>query len=236
MKKIVINSFVIIMLVLSACSNGQNSNFGLNVNEFNEKLKQTPDAQLIDVRTPGEFAGGHLNNAQNYDWNGNDFSSQIKNLDKQKPVFVYCLSGGRSASAASNLRNEGFKIVYEMNGGMMKWRAAALPETKNANTKEQLGMTLIEYQKLTKSYKKVLIDFYAEWCAPCKKMKPYLDEISSEMKDDVKVIRIDADQNKLLLQELNIEGLPVLILYNDGTQSWRKDGFVEKAEVVAKIK
>jgi thioredoxin len=224
------------MLVLSACSNGQNSNFGLNVNEFNEKLKQTPDAQLIDVRTPGEFAGGHLNNAQNYDWNGNDFSSQIKNLDKQKPVFVYCLSGGRSASAASNLRNEGFKIVYEMNGGMMKWRAAALPETKNANTKEQLGMTLIEYQKLTKSYKKVLIDFYAEWCAPCKKMKPYLDEISSEMKDDVKVIRIDADQNKLLLQELNIEGLPVLILYNDGTQSWRKDGFVEKAEVVAKIK
>jgi hypothetical protein len=53
MKKILVNSFVIIMLVLSACSNGQNANFGLNVNEFKDKLEQTPNAQLIDVRTPG---------------------------------------------------------------------------------------------------------------------------------------------------------------------------------------
>jgi thioredoxin len=236
MKKILVNTFVMILLVLSACTNGQNANFGLNVNEFNEKLIQTSNAQLIDVRTPGEYAGGHLKNAINFDWNGNNFEAQIKKLDKQKPVFVYCLSGGRSASAASNLRNAGFKTVYEMNGGIMKWRAAALPETKDANVVESMGMTLADYNRITKSNKKVLIDFYAEWCAPCKKMKPYLDEIALEMKDEVKVIRIDADANKLLLQELKIDGLPVLIIYKDGLQSWRYDGYIEKNDVVAKIK
>lgn len=236
MKKIIVKSFVLISLVLSACSNGQNSNFGLSVNEFNDKLNQTPDAQLIDVRTPDEFNGGHLQNALNFNWNGSQFETQIKNLDKQKPVFVYCLSGGRSASAASNMRSAGFKTVYEMNGGMMKWRAAALPETKNASIEEQTGMSFDDYNKLTASYKKVLIDFYAEWCAPCKKMKPFLDEISNEMKDQVKVIRIDADKNKALLQNLKIDGLPVLLLYKDGTQQWRKDGFIEKTELIDRIK
>lgn len=226
----------LILLILSACTNGQNANYGLTVNEFNDKLKQTPNAQLIDVRTSGEFAGGHLENAINYDWNGDNFESQIKELDKQKPVFVYCLSGGRSASAASSMRSAGFKTVYEMNGGMIKWRAAGLPETSIVSTNQSNGMSLVDYTKLTKSYKKVLIDFYAEWCAPCKKMKPYLDEIANDMKDQVKVIRIDADQNKTLMQELKIDGLPVLVLYNNGNQTWRKDGFVEKAEVLEKIK
>jgi thioredoxin len=133
------------------------------------------------------------------------------------------------------MRSAGFKTVYEMNGGMMKWRAAALPETKNTGTTENNGMSLAEYNKLTTSYKKVLIDFYAEWCAPCKKMKPYLDEISKDMKEEVKVIRIDADKNKSLLQELKIDGLPVLILYKAGLQTWRNDGFIEKAEVLPKL-
>jgi thioredoxin 1 len=236
MKKILINSILILFLAISACSNGQNSKFSLNVNEFKEKLSQTPDAQLIDVRTPDEFKGGHLQNAINYDWNSGNYQSQIEKLDKQKPVFVYCLSGGRSSSAAANMRSLGFKTVYEMNGGMMKWRSANLPETTNSSKEVAKGMSFTDYQKVTQSYKKVLIDFYAEWCEPCKKMKPYLDEINNDMKEDVKVIRIDADQNKSLMQELKIEALPVLILYNNGTQTWRKDGFVEKEIVVAQIK
>lgn len=235
MKKILIHSFLILLLVFSACSNGQNAKFGLSANEFNEKLKQTPDAQLVDVRTPDEFNGGHLNNALNYDWNGSNFGSQIEKLDKQKPVFVYCLAGSRSASAAANMRNAGFKEVYEMNGGIMKWRAAGLPETTNNTVAQAKGMSMADYKKLTQSYKMVLVDFYAEWCAPCKKMKPYLDEINNEMKNDVKVIRIDADQHKELLKELKIDGLPVLLLYSNGQQAWRNDGFIEKDKVVAQI-
>lgn len=235
MKKIILNSFVILLSVLSACSNGQNAN-GLNALAFYEQLKQTPGAQLIDVRTPSEYAGGHLQNAINFNWNGDDFGSQIEKLDKNKAVFVYCLSGGRSASAASNMRAAGFKTVYELNGGIMKWRAEALPETTNANTSTNNGMSMDEYKKMTSSNNKVLVDFYAEWCAPCKKMKPYLDEIASEMKSELAVIRIDADLNKTLLKELKIDALPVLMLYKENVMVWRNDGFIEKAAVVAKIK
>lgn len=235
MKKIILNSFVILLSVLSACSNGQNAN-GLNALALYEQLKQTPGAQLIDVRTPSEYAGGHLQNAINFNWNGDDFGSQIEKLDKNKAVFVYCLSGGRSASAASNMRAAGFKTVYELNGGIMKWRAAALPETTNANESTNNGMSMDEYKKMTSSNNKVLVDFYAEWCAPCKKMKPYLDEIASEMKSELAVIRIDADLNKTLLKELKIDALPVLMLYKENVMVWRNDGFIEKAAVVAKIK
>jgi rhodanese-related sulfurtransferase len=52
--------------------------------------------------TPGEYAEGHLINAKNVDWNGNDFDAQIKTIDKSNTVFVYCQVGGRSESAAEN--------------------------------------------------------------------------------------------------------------------------------------
>jgi thioredoxin len=134
------------------------------------------------------------------------------------------------------MRAAGFKTVYELNGGIMKWRAAALPETTNANESTNNGMSMDEYKKMTSSNNKVLVDFYAEWCAPCKKMKPYLDEIASEMKSELAVIRIDADLNKTLLKELKIDALPVLMLYKENVMVWRNDGFIEKAAVVAKIK
>jgi thioredoxin len=233
MKKI-IHSLWLTLMILSACSNGQNAGFVLTAGDFNNKLKQTADAQIIDVRTPGEFEGGHLSNALNYDWNGSNFDKQIAGLDKQKPVFIYCLSGGRSGSAAAHMRELGFKQVFEMNGGMMKWRAAGLPETTNQKTIDP-GMSTDAYNQLIHSHKKVLVDFFAEWCVPCKKMKPYLDEISKEMQSEVKVVRIDADKNKALLQSLKVAALPVLILYINGAQDWRYDGFIEKDEVVAKI-
>lgn len=80
-------------------------------------MKELSNASILDVRTPSEFSKGHLINALNYDWNGNEFDKQIAPLDKSKPVFVYCLSGGRSSSAANKMRSSGFTQVYEMDGG-----------------------------------------------------------------------------------------------------------------------
>lgn len=99
--------------------------------EFSEKMKTLPDAPVIDVRTPAEFAEGHVINALNYDWNGSIFDQQIQGLDKSKPVLVYCRSGSRSAAAAAHMRTIGFKEVYEMDGGFMDWRSANLPETNS---------------------------------------------------------------------------------------------------------
>ncbi len=96
----------------------------ISIDAFEQKLAGTPDAQLIDVRTPGEFAQGHLTNAVNINIGSPSFSSAISNLDKEKPVFVYCLTGVRSRRAAQQLHQQGFKVVYDMQGGVMKWHRA----------------------------------------------------------------------------------------------------------------
>ena len=237
--------FFLLSIMLFACGgtnltdgntvNAQQTQTNLSAKEFSIKMEQTPSAQIIDVRTPGEVAGGFINNAVNIDYNSADFTSKINQLDKNKPTFVYCLSGGRSGSAAAQMRSDGFKIVYELSGGIMKWNAAGLSlVTKNQAPKKQ-GMSMSEYKELTSSDKIVLVDFYAEWCAPCKRMKPYLEEIAKDMNATVTVVRIDVDQHPSLMKELKIEELPVLRTYKKGTMTWEQKGFIEKAEVVKKL-
>jgi thioredoxin len=125
--------------------------------------------------------------------------------------------------------------VYELSGGIMKWRGVNLPETTE-NTVVSNGMSKQQFDALLLSDKLVLIDFYADWCAPCKKMKPYLDEISNDMADKVVVIRINADDNQSLCKDLKIDALPVLHLYKNKTPIWTNTGFIEKAEVVKQLK
>jgi thioredoxin 1 len=223
-------------LLLNSCNIGQtqNSKTNLSATEFADKIKELSNATIIDVRTPDEFSKGHLANANNYDWNGDEFEKQIAPLDKSKPIFVYCLSGGRSSSAASKMRSDGFKTVFELDGGIMKWRGANLPETTD-NTVTSNGMSKMQFDALLNSDKLVLIDFYADWCAPCKKMKPYLDEISKDMVEKVVVIRINADDNQALCKELKIDALPVLQLYKNKTLTWTNTGFIDKAEVVKQL-
>ena len=236
MNKYISISFIAIAILFNSCSNGQpqSNKTNLSATEFAEKIKELPTAPILDVRTPDEFSNGHLVNALNYDWNGNEFDKQIAPLDKSKPVFVYCLSGGRSSSAANKMRADGFKTVYELDGGIMKWRGSNLPETTD-NTDASNGMTKQQFEALLNSDKLVLIDFYADWCAPCKKMKPYLDEISEDMADKVLVIRINADDNQALCKELKIDALPVLQLYKNKKLTWTNTGFIDKAEVLKQL-
>jgi thioredoxin len=88
---------------------------------------------------------------------------------------------------------------------------------------------------LLETNKLVLIDFYADWCAPCKKMKPYIDEISKEMADKVVVISINTDENQALCKELNIDAIPVLQIYKAKSLVWSNTGFIEKEAVVKQL-
>lgn len=231
MRKIFSIALASLAILIGSCTNGQTQTGNtLPATEFAEKIKQSPAATVVDVRTPGEFSRGHLPDALNCDWNGSEFDSQISTIDKSKPVFVYCQSGSRSASAAAKMRSDGFKKVYELQGGIMKWRAADLPEA--AATAASAGMTRQQFDALLKTDKTVLIDFYADWCAPCRKMKPYLEEISKDMTDKVVVVRINADDNKMLCKELNIYALPVLQVYKNKSLTWTHTGYIEKAKVV----
>lgn len=235
MKKHYLGLLIIAVFSLSSCSNGQNTKYNLSATEFDSQLKSNSSAPLIDVRTPDEFSKGHLQNSINIDWNGNSFDTEIAKLDKSKPVFVYCLSGGRSGQAAAKMRENGFKEVYELQGGIMKWRGANLPET-TSTVMLSMGMSRQHYDSLLISNKLVLIDFYADWCAPCKKMKPYLEEISKQMDSTVTVIRINADDNKSLMKALSIDELPTVLIYKKETMIWRHSGYTAKEDVVAQLK
>jgi rhodanese-related sulfurtransferase len=113
MKKLNIGILALSLLFFINCSNGQNAKSNVDANAFNEMVKSTSNPQLIDVRTADEFSKGHLVNALNIDWNGNEFDMLTSKLKKEEAVFVYCLSGGRSSAAAAQLRQSGFKNVIE---------------------------------------------------------------------------------------------------------------------------
>lgn len=72
---------------------------------------------LLDVRTPLEFAEGHIENSKNIDLSAGNFESEIDKLDKEQTVFVYCAIGVRSTKAANILRKKGFKHVFDLDGG-----------------------------------------------------------------------------------------------------------------------
>jgi thioredoxin 1 len=234
-------SLIIILLIatIASCSNGQSSISKLDAKAFSEKIKSTENPIIIDVRTPGEFASGHLANAVNMNWNDASVEEQLKKLDPSKSYFLYCLSGGRSSSAAEFMRANGFKNVTELTGGIMKWRAAGLPEStdKSASVEStgNKGLSMEQYQALLKNDKVVVIDIFAEWCGPCKKMAPYLTEMQNTMGDKVEIIRIDADKNVELCKLLNVDALPTIYVYKNNTKTFEHIGFLSKEELIKQL-
>ena len=194
---------------------------------FAEKIKATPNAQLLDVRTPAEFSGEHIDNAVNVNWNGADFVAKASQYDKSKPVFVYCKVGGRSAQAAEKLSELGFEKIYNLEGGMMKWNSAGL----SAPSDKIVGMCDQEYGEMIQSHPKVLVNFYADWCAPCKKMQPYVLKMQEELKGKVEIIRLNADENKTMVSELKLDELPVMLLYENGKLLWQHAGFISEDDL-----
>lgn len=93
----------------------------VSTEDFQAKLQEVSNAQLIDVRTPEEFRAGYLANAQNINFYDNDFKEALGNLDKEKPLFLYCRSGNRSGKAAKMAVDMGFQEVLDMDGGMIQW-------------------------------------------------------------------------------------------------------------------
>lgn len=82
----------------------------------------------------------------------------------------------------------------------------------------------------------VLIDFYAEWCGPCKLMAPVLKQVKEELGDAVSIIKIDVDRNPGISQKFQIRGVPTLMLFKEGQQLWRQAGLVSKEEILNRLK
>ncbi len=92
------------------------------------------------------------------------------------------------------------------------------------------------FKELISGDRPVLIDFYADWCQPCKMMAPILQEVASNMKDEVRIIKIDVDKNPRLANALGIQGVPSLIIYKDGESVWHQSGVVPSHQLVSTLK
>lgn len=125
MKKITrfLRIFAAIILFTSVNACNADAQNALEPAAFAAKIA-TPNVQLIDVRTPQEFAKGHLENAKNINFNDTEFKQKIALLDKSKPIAVYCGVGGRSGKASKILVELGFKDISDLAGGITAWSAA----------------------------------------------------------------------------------------------------------------
>ncbi len=95
-----------------------------------ELNKVNKDILLIDVRTPEEYASGHLENSVNIDYKADNFKELVAELDTNQDVYVYCKVGGRSNSAAKMMKKMGFKKIYDLEGGIKNWEKNDLKTVK----------------------------------------------------------------------------------------------------------
>jgi phage shock protein E len=126
---------VLLLLLLMQCARkSQVEKKGmilLSAVQFKESLQSEKDAILLDVRTPAEWKKGYIKSATHLDIFRDDFEQQLAQLDTLKTYFVYCASGGRSAEAVELMNNKGFRLVYDLDGGISEWKKAGLPIETN---------------------------------------------------------------------------------------------------------
>ena len=191
---------------------------------------------LIDVRTPQEFHSGHLKEATNIDFYANDFMDKLKLIRKDAPIYVYCRSGGRSSSAASMMADLGFNKVYNLTGGIGSWNSQnyLTIESKEEKSKIHPTFSIFEVESFLEIHKNVLIAFSTEWCVPCKKMKPIIDQIREE-NPNYGVLFIDAEFNNELVEKYQIKGVPVFLVFKNSQESFRHIGVISKAELLKQL-
>lgn len=124
MKKVFVLIFAAVSFGFFNCKETSISkNFeNISPEQFNSLISGN-SVQLIDVRTSKEFNSGHIPNAMNIDFFSDEFVNNINKLDKEAPVFIYCRSGNRSGKSVSDFQKAGFKKIYNLEGGFLKWES-----------------------------------------------------------------------------------------------------------------
>jgi hypothetical protein len=229
MKKLILSLLIASSLI--ACSK-QEGLQDVSATEFQSQISSSDDKQIVDVRTSDEYNNGHIEGAILADISSNLFQEVASKLDKDKPVFVYCLSGGRSSSAANQLKEMGFKSITNLSGGMLAWQSANLPVSTNASsTQTSEGMTLADFNNQIKGKKLVIVDYNAVWCGPCKQLSPVLEAWIKAQNGQVELIKIDVDANQELAKAKQIESIPYLEFYKNGKMVDKQIGMGDAARM-----
>ncbi|MDR6565238.1 rhodanese-like domain-containing protein [Chitinophaga ginsengisegetis] len=220
--------FLAIMLMLTGITAMAQQQQAVDAAEFDKDIQQ-PGVQVFDVRTAGEFSTGHLPHALQADYTKKEeFKDRVQYLDKKKPVYIYCLSGGRSAAAAKWMRENGFANVVELDGGINAWKRAGKQLEGVAEKKPQLSVA--DYNKAVQAKGYVLTDVGAAWCPPCKQMEPVLEKFFQKH-PQVKKVAVDGGNDQDVMKSVDATKLPTFIFYKDGKEVARKQGVMELAEL-----
>ena len=81
----------------------------------------------------------------------------------------------------------------------------------------------------------VLVDFFADWCGPCKVLAPVLNQVKEALGDTIKIVKINVDKNELLSAKYQVRGVPTMLLFKNGKQLWRQSGVLQKEEIISII-
>lgn len=92
------------------------------------------------------------------------------------------------------------------------------------------------FKDIINSQTPVLVDFFADWCGPCKSLAPILKDVKADLGEAVKIVKIDVDKNQPLAQQFQVRGVPTMILFKNGNQLWRQSGVLQKSDLIAIIK
>ncbi len=88
------------------------------------------------------------------------------------------------------------------------------------------------FKKIINSKTPVLVDFFADWCGPCKMLAPILKDVKEELGDAVKIVKIDVDKNQSIAAKYQVRGVPTMLLFKNGKQVWRQSGVLQKKDIV----
>ncbi len=208
----------------------------LTAPEF-RKLAEQAGGGYLDVRTPGEVARGHLPNASVIDFHDPKFRQKVELLPKDKPVFVYCASGGRSSAAAEMMVQMGFGHVYDLQGGIGSWAGEGYP-VERSETAPADGSKAMQPQALDAllaGNQRVLVDYHTPWCAPCRRMNSVVDAVAEAWKGRAMVVRVDIGESEALAAREKIQGVPVFVVYVGGKERWRGSGELPREVLEAQL-
>jgi len=229
---------ILIIIVFFNTADSQNTKlkagvFQVNSIEF-KKLIEKENGTFLDVRTKSEFSAEHIENSGQLNYYALDFKKKLLLLPKDQAIYLYCNTGYRSQKAAEYLVKKGYKNVYNLEHGIMEWNLQELPVIEGDKSllgKENM-MSVYEYSRLISSDTVVFIDFYAPWCAPCRKMMPMIDSLKTEYHGKVKIVKVNADVSKKLVKELKLFGVPYLVLYKNNEKLYERSGMSNREELI----